>query len=521
MWLTVFRPGALATALTLSACTIFDEPLPQCRTHADCTEWLTREASSSTSIAGRCIQPEGKCVPLLTQECPRITGDPLDEDSILLGSLLTGEFRHLESVILAVEEIDSAVAGGGIPRAGNQGRPRPLLMLSCTESASDPFPAARHLLEDLRVPAVVGPDIDENALDIGREILGAGTSDTAFMSPTSLIDYLGTLPDRKLMWRDVPAGAELSPLVSSARVDLEQTLRATNPNLKLGIVYRDDAFGQNAIAQINDRASFNGLPLSDPENAAFVRIGKYSRGDATAIAELLAQYQRDPPDMMLLLGGVESITDFMKPLELALGSMPDTGIAAGKPTYLLFESNKVSELLDLVDSKKTPGVRSDLRSRIWGVGFAPTASAQPAYESFRLAFANRFGHTPDGTGMGQTYDAVYAFAAALAATANEPPSGTSAAAGLVAMSSPAANAMTFRVGRLDALQVLSSFGAGRIPSVLGTFNKLEWQPNGDYIGGRGEVWCISFANGSPYFANANVSMDLQTRMITGTRTPCE
>lgn len=516
MWLTVVRLGALAAGFLGSACTIFDERLPECSSHFDCTEWLTREASSETPIAGRCLQPEGKCVPLFTEECTRVTGDPLDEDSILLGSILTGEFRHLDPAILAVEEINSAVAGGGIPRAGNQGKPRPLALLSCTESATDPLPAARHLIEALRVPAVVGPDIDENALDIVREVIAAGNANTALMSPASLIDDLGGLADEKLMWRDVPSGADLAPLVLMTYADLEAALRASKPDLKLGIVYRDDALGQNAIAQISERVAFNGKPLVDPTNAGFVHVGKYSRGDEAAIATLLAQYRNDPPDLMLLLGGVESITSFVKPLEIALAAAG----ATSKPTYLMFESNKVTELLELVDPRKTPGVPPDLRGRLWGVGAAPTANAQPGYDSFRLAFANRFGHTPDGAGMGQAYDAVYAFAFALAATADEPPSGQSVATGLGWMSD-APGAAALRVGRLDALQALTAFSTGPLPSVLGTFNELKWLKNGDYSGGRAEVWCISVVNDSPYFANGHVSMDVATHAVSGARAPCE
>jgi hypothetical protein len=521
MSLAALRLGVLALGVVTSACTIFDERLAECTTHVDCTERLTQEAGSATPIIGHCIQPEGKCVPLLTDQCTRVTGDPLDEDAILLGSILTQEFRHLDPVVLAVEELDSAVAGGGIPRAGNRGKPRPLVLLSCTESATDPFPAARHLIERLRVPGVIGPDIDENALDIVRELIGPGSANTALMSPTSLIDALGALTDNNLMWRDVPTGAELAQLGTMAYVDVEMALRATKPDLKLGIVYRDDAFGQNAIKQISQRAQFNGKSLSDPTNSAFVRVEKYSRGDEAGLAALLAQYQSDPPDLMLLLGGVESITGFMKPLELLLGGSAGAGAAMGKPTYLLFESNKVTELLELVDPQKTPGVRADLRSRLWGTGLAPTAAAQPAYEGFQQAFANRFGHNPNGTGMGQAYDAVYAFASALAATATEPPSGASVAAGLASMSTAAPDTAALRVGRLDALQLLSTFASGSIPSVLGTFNELKWHPNGDYVAGRAEIWCVSVANGSPYFASAQVSMDLQTRMVTGARTACK
>lgn len=520
--LTALRAGAFGAALTLPGCTLFDEPLPECTTHAECTEWLQSEAGSTTPMLGHCVQPLGKCVPLLSDDCRVVTGDPLDDDAILLGSLLTEELRHTDSAILAVEELNSAVAGGGIPRPGNQGKPRPLVLLSCVESATNPLPAARHLLETLRVPAVVGPDIDENALDIVRELLVDQHSDTALMSPSSLIDDLGSLADSNLMWRDVPSGLALAPLVFLAYSDLEHSLRATKPNLQLGIVYRDDAFGQNAVAQISARASFNGLPLSDPTNAASVRISKYPRGDAAALALLVKEYQADPPDLMLLLGGVESITGFMQPLELALGRTTDARATTNKPTYLLFESNKVGELLELVDPDKAPGVPTDLKSRVRGVGLAPTSSSEPVNDAFRLAFANRFGRNPGGTGMGPTYDAVYAFAAALASTAAAPPSGGSVAAGLATLSTTQpGGAGPLRVGRLDALRILSASSTGPAPAVLGTLSQLKWLDNGDYVGGVGELWCISVSNGSPYFASGKLSMDLQTRDVSGAWTPCE
>lgn len=500
----------------------FDEPLPECETHADCTEWLSKESPSATPMVGHCVKPAGKCVPLLTDECAVTAGDAMNDDAIFLGSLLTDELRHTDAAVLAVEELDSSFAGGGIPRAGNQGKPRPLVLVSCVESATDPLPAARHLLETLRVPAVVGPDIDENALDIVREVLvdRNGGSDTVLMSPTSLIDDLGTLPDKGLMWRDVPSGLALAPLVLLAYTELEQSLRATQPDLELGIVYRDDAFGQNAIAQISARVQFNGKPLADPTNAPFVRISKYPRGDAQAITALSAEYQKDPPDLMLLLGGVESITGFMQPLELALGNPAVAAGVKNKPTYLLFESNKVAELLDLIDPAKTPGVRPDLRERVRGVGLAPTSSSQAVDNAFRLAFASRFGRNPGGTGMGSTYDALYAFAAALAATASEPPSGTSVASGL-ALLSAAPSGAPLHVGRLDALRILSASSTGPTPALLGTLNELRWQPNGDYVAGVGELWCVSADTSAPYFASGKVSMDLQTRTVTGSWAPCK
>jgi branched-chain amino acid transport system substrate-binding protein len=478
---------------------------------------LTAAAASPDEIAGRCLQPEGRCVALLSADCQLITGDALAEDSILIGSqLVNDDVYQQQSAVLAIEEINSAFGGGGIPRASKLGPPRPLAMLSCTESTLDPVPAARHLIEDLQVPAMLGPNLDQDAINVTTQVAAAGN--TVMMSPSSLIDSLGDLPDNNMTWRDTPSGGQISPLFFTAYVELEAALRQGNPNLRLGIVYRDDAFGQNAIAQISKRAPFNGKPLSDQTNASVVRISKYPPGAGSALATLVGEYQADPPDFVMVFGGAESITGFVKPLEIGLGRTAGPGIATGKPAYLLFETAKVTALLDLLDRAKTPEAPPDLRSRIRGVGLTPTSSSQSVYDEFGVAFTARYGGNPNGSGMGQAYDAIYAFAFALSATAARPPSGESVADGLARISAAGADATT--VGRLDARQTLGRFASGDTPRVIGTFGDLRWDARGDYVTGRAEVWCVGLSGGAPYFASASVSMDIELQMISGAFTPC-
>jgi ABC-type branched-subunit amino acid transport system substrate-binding protein len=185
---------------------------------------------------------------------------------------------------------------------------------------------------------------------------------------------------------------------------------------------------------------------------------------------------------------------------------------------MLFATTKLTELLDLVDPAKTPETPPDLRTRIRGIGLTIPPSSQSVYDEFGVAFAARYGNNPNSSGMGQAYDATYAFAFALAATVDQPAGGVAVAGGLARISM--GNGAATSVGLLNARQTLSRFATGDAPRVIGTFGDLRWDARGDYVSGRAEVWCIGLSGGTPYFASANVSMDIELQRITGTFTPC-
>src|SRR4051812_1147585 len=84
----------------------FDAPqearIVDCHTNRECTDRATAAAISRAAEAGSdadagplgtvpaiCLQPDGKCVELLTADCKTITGDYLNDNSILVGSLFS------------------------------------------------------------------------------------------------------------------------------------------------------------------------------------------------------------------------------------------------------------------------------------------------------------------------------------------------------------------------------------------------------------------------------------------------
>src|SRR6187549_4100566 len=107
-WLTLF-----------SGCTVFDKELPPvaaCTTNAECTT----KAAADGSIPSVCVQHEAPyCAPLLSEDCPTVTGDWKDDNALWISSLLgmTGSqaatnVPRQDAAILAVREINAL---GGIP----------------------------------------------------------------------------------------------------------------------------------------------------------------------------------------------------------------------------------------------------------------------------------------------------------------------------------------------------------------------------------------------------------------------
>src|SRR5438128_10590450 len=97
-------------ALALAACTVFDHrltPKAACTANSACNDQLGEPAW--------CVHPgtaDAACVALLSDDCKTITGDPTDDNAVLISTLLsitgaqaTTNLARPPSAILAVEEI--------------------------------------------------------------------------------------------------------------------------------------------------------------------------------------------------------------------------------------------------------------------------------------------------------------------------------------------------------------------------------------------------------------------------------
>lgn len=513
-------------------------PPPECTTNVECTDRATAagplpgDAGDAGPIGvdkdgiapAICVKPAGKCARLLSEDCRGLIGDYKNDDAIVLATLFTlsgataaTNVPREQSALLAAEEINSSLGGSGIPPAKGSVRQRPLVVVSCDESKNLER-VGKHLVEELQVAGVVGPNTSQDTLDITTKILAKPTANTVIISPTAVAAGIAGLPDNNLTWRNIPSDIPRGKLMISQLNAMEASLKAgtmpgqTAPrtgSLKLAIVYRDDAQGQSNFGVIAGDMQWNGAGLSAAANTAFVTISKYAPASAaTEGATIVADLEAKRPDVVAVFGQAESVTSFLLPYEKAL----QTAGATTRPYYMLIDSNRTKEL---IDATTAAGVNPDLRTRLRGVGVTSGPAAVPILNSFNAAFSSRYGANPRVSNMGQSYDGMYALALALAATTDERPSGKAIAKGLTKLATGA----DVTIGQANVRAAFQKLAAGETVRATGTFSEFKWDQNGDLAGGLVEMWCVS--GGTPnFFGSSGLTMDVATLAPSGTYTQC-
>lgn len=495
---------SLIGSLALIACDVFDSELQEqvlgkggeCVVHADCA------GTAEQPIA--CIKP-GKCVPLLSEDCKQLTGDLRTPDAIVLGSMfsLSGSqgatnLPRQHSVMLAIEQINEV---GGVPAAG--AAKRKLALVSCNE-ADNLRRAADHLIKELKVPAIIGPNTSQDTIDISHYASVAGG--TLVLSPTAVASSITDLDDNDLTWVMVPSDAQRAPLMMQQIGELEQQLRSERGErpIKLSIIHRSDALGTGTRAELN-ALMLNGKTMLDNQTSmpSSVLIERYDPAASDQQA-LVARQRAFAADIIVIAGLAEAVTNIMQPLE-------QTWMGDARPHYVLIDSLKVPELLAAATADE------GLRQRIRGTGVVPTARSMSVYETFRLDYQARFPESPATlSGVGPAYDATYAIAYALAATRNLPVSGASIAQGLRKLSSGEA---PFELRSTRILAAYHELAAGRSIDAVGTFAPLSWNMRGAPLGGLVEMWCIG-SSPSVSFQSSGLSYDLAKQMSIGSYRQC-
>jgi ABC-type branched-subunit amino acid transport system substrate-binding protein len=494
--------------------------LGECSTNQECTDAAT-QAAAETGAGGEanidgvvpavCIMPEGRCETLLSEDCDAITGDYLNDRAILIGSLFSTKgpqaatnIPRQQAAALAVEQINDV---GGVPAGETSADARPLVLVSCDET-TNLVRAAEHLVKDLGVPAIVGPNTSQDTLEVSAKV--TVPNGTVVITPTAVASSITSLSDDDLTWLMVPSDVQRAPLMISQINSLETQLKEERQkdSIKLGIVFRDDALGVGTRTSLNG-LTLNGKGLTDPLNLGNnVEIDGYvaTAADQQAIVE---KYLAFAPDIVVLAGTAEAVSKVMVPLEAQWQGEV-------RPTYMLIDSTKVPELITAVTNNQ------DLRKRVRGTGITPGPSGKDtpaeAYEGFKIDYDVRYqGSTSTISGMGPSHDAAYAIGLALAATKDEPVSGASVAAGLRKLASGPTKLTTLGTNLLAAFQKLS---AGEGITAVGSFGVLDWDSNGAVKGGVLEMWCIGGAPDKPVYQSSGLMFDIMSQQETGNYSQC-
>ncbi len=462
-----------------------------CTTHKQC-------ATADASMV--CVPSVGRCADLRSVDCPTVTGE-ITDDAIVIASLFSTKgsqaatnLPRQNSAALAVEEVNGY---GGVPAGAAK---RKLVMVSCDES-TDLNRVSQHLIDNLKVPAIVGPNTSQDTIDLTNKYSAA--AGTLLMSPTAVASSISDLADHSLTWRNVPSDVQRAPLMIDQINKLEAELKAARglTSVKLGIIWRQDALGQGTFNSLS-AMNLNGKPLSDATNKTNVKIDGYvyTAADQTAIVNAYAAFK---PDIVAAIGTAEVVTKIIQPLDAAWGAGP-------KPYYVLIDSGKTPELITAVTTSE------DLRLRVRGTGVTSSEESKAVHTTFGLNYKAKYGDFPDLSGMGPAYDAAYAVAFAMAAQGTKPVSGANLAGGLRSLTG---GVTKVKVGPTEVTKAFTELGKGNAISVVGTLGPFEWDSNGDVLGSLIEVWCIGKA-GSIGYGSSGVTYNTKTKVTAGTYTQC-
>jgi ABC-type branched-subunit amino acid transport system substrate-binding protein len=490
----------------------------ECTTNQECVDKFSADAAGGGAggagadvVPAVCIQPEQRCAQLLSEDCRTITGDYTNNRAIILGSLFSTmgaqaatNIPRQQAAALAIEQINDV---GGVPGGDSSADARPLVMVSCDES-TNLVRAAEHLVKDLKVPAIVGPNTSQDTLDVSAKVTVPGG--TVVITPTAVASSIPALSDKDLTWLMVPSDKQRAPLMVSQIGALETQLKDERSvsTVKLGIVFRDDALGVGTRTSLNE-LMLNGKGLTDPLNLGnHVEIDGYLATDPDQ-QTLVSKYLTFAPDIVVLAGTAEAITKVMVPLEAQW-------VGDQRPYYVLIDSTKVPELITAVTNN------DDLRSRVRGTGITPGPAGKDtpteAYNGFKIDYDVRYaGATSTISGMGPAHDAAYAIGLALAATKDMPVSGASIAAGLRKLAGGPTKFTTLGTNLLAAFQKLSA-NAGI--TTIGSFGVLDWDSNGAVKGGTLEMWCIGGTAAKPAYQSSGLLFDIMSQEQSGAYKQC-
>jgi len=521
----------IALLLLAASCSVFDHELTPGGT-ADCT--TNAECTARLSAPGFCVkEPVGHCVALTSADCATVSGEYMDPNAILIGSLLstTGaqaatNLPRQQAAIMAVEEINASNASNGILQSSTPGDSRKLAMVSCDEAANLPR-AATHLISELHVTAIVGPNLSQDVLDLtlGNAAIGLPSSaqaGTALLTPTGVASAIATITDNGLTFMMVPSDIQRTPLMKLQINALETELKAarSKSSLKLAIFYRSDALGEGTRDGLST-LTFNGTSLASAINAGKAREDAFDPL-ATSNAALVTAYAAFQPDIIVIVGAAEAVKYFMVPLEAAWpGAVP-------RPYYVAIDSTKVPDLISAVTGN------DDLRGRIRGTGVTTTSETLPVLGAFQIAYGQRWkdgaGNPQPATqsGMGPAYDAVYAIALAL--VGQKDVRGATVASGMATLSTNTQACSYDASGVLSPCFTVSDHSRTlynnmgtllqhRAVTEIGTSGRLEWNTDGAKSSGVIEMWCVANTS-KPSFASSGLTYDVKTQLPSGSYTAC-
>ena len=335
---------------------------------------------------------------------------------------------------LAIRHVNEAGGVLGMPVDGVE-----------ADSTRDPrlgVEAARRLVEEEGVHAIVGPTASAIALPVAEMV--AGPAGVPTISPSATSPQLSVAADDGYFFRTTLSDTAQGPIL--ARVTGERGFG------NVGLVYIDDPYGQGLARSFEESwdGQLRAVPVDREQTAHLADLRESASAGAQALVVITFEQQ-------------------------ALSIVRE---ALEEDIYTQFVFGDAAKRLSLVT--EIGGVRL---GDMYGTAGAP-APDNDATAAWEAAFAAAYGGPPQLTYVKETYDATVALALAAQAAGNL--DGDALRDQLRAIGSPPGEmVMGTPQGVAEGLRLLTE---GRQIDYEGAANSLDWDGNGDLLQGYIGIW---------------------------------
>jgi hypothetical protein len=462
----------------------------------DDTSSSSDTASTECTLNSECDEDErcddGTCVGLLSPEC-QILRYPagVDRDKVVyIGSIMptAGIFENLVTPLqnatqLAIDDFnDVATLQGG----------REVAWVGCddTDGADQAVAAAMHLVDNVGVPAIVGPIFSESVLAIAEQVtVDAGVF---VISPTASAESLTNIDDDNLVWRVTPSD------VYQVNGILDRMVEDPTPP-RLLVLYKDDAYGSGIFNGIQTDL-VQSLPDAEIHFAAYENPAVFG-GDQQAllesyglvlgtalsqpgIAQSGAAY--DSPDdhytHVLVLG-----TSEMQALVTSyVGVWAQLYNFAPMPRFIVSHGAVPQMELTVEQLGLAPGTEAlaPLRPLLFSSieGITPNVFDEDNFTAFNIRYKIAFMNQDALTSSSLSYDATLsALFAAVTVPGSDPITGAAIAQGMASLNDARGTYVTFGGAGLQFIQLArNALASGNTVDLQGVSGALDWDPgNGE------------------------------------------
>lgn len=462
-----------------------------------------------------CLTPGSDCVPLKTDECPLVFGKPDDDNAVYFGAFLNvpasaplSQMSTLNAQ-LAVDEFNGSV--GGLP-GGALGKLRPLVTVVCRNDTDLLQAGAKHLLEDLKVPAVLSnlPSGDQKEFFANYAL----PRQTFVINPGFADNSLTALSNAGLFWHVIGDIRDVAPAYVPLLSRVERFVDSPTP-IRVAVLVAKRYAEQSIADTLTPLLRFNGKTVVENESnfltASVTALVDDLDADYSAVNQQLLSFR---PHVIIAITREEFVYKILPIVESGWSAAaPDQE----RPFYILPTALSGNlDLLNYIAASDTGNSSESKRRRM--VGVAPASAEDLSlYNEFLVRFRSAYPLFKNPGGFENFYDAVYLLGNAMFAAGSVAKlTGPDVARG---MSRVIAGGLVVDVGPTKIADGFAALAAGGNIRINGTMGLSDFDPGVGARRGTGSVYCFRLNDGQPTFTYDVLRYNRDTGELEG-EFPC-